>query len=101
MRLIGVAVSALLAMPLATPTSAQFGTPAEVARIRDAAPSCKANPELPYIGRVSGGTRGHTDWTRPVSFVGCFATLRGCEAWKGRASAIISTPLVQYSCSRR
>ena len=94
---------AALAAALALPgvASAQIGGPQQIQEIRDAAPSCSANPQFPYIGRVSGGTENLLDRTMPVSFVGCFPDLNSCEAWKGAASGIITTTIIQYSCKQR
>ncbi len=73
----------------------------DIQRIRDATPSCDANPDARWIGRVSGNTTDILDNSRPVSFVGCFDDQATCELWKGRASSIITSTIIQYSCRQR
>ncbi|WP_157961638.1 hypothetical protein [Acuticoccus kandeliae] len=97
-----VAALALVAGLLAAePAVAQVDSQQDINDIRNATPSCEANPQAPWIGRVAGNTQGILDQSIPVSFVGCFNDQATCERWKGRASRIITTTLTQYSCKPR
>jgi hypothetical protein len=95
-----LALAALVAL-LPAPAGAQIGGPVQRQAIYDQTPSCAANPGFPVIGRVSGGTEDIDDRTIPVSFVGCFPDMPTCERWKGMASSIITTTIIQYSCRPR
>ncbi len=96
------AALALLAAGLAAPAAAQpIDTQQDINDIRNATPRCADHPDWPWVGRVSGNTQGILDQTIPVSFVGCFPDERSCERWKGQASRIITTTIIQYSCTRR
>lgn len=74
-----------------------------IPRIQASTPDCRAYPEFPWIGRVSGNVQDDLfdGRSRPVSFVGCFPTQAECEYWKGRAGAIIDSTIIQYSCKPR
>jgi hypothetical protein len=98
------ALAALLAGMLLAPASGRaegVDNMADIQRIRDATPSCKAHPNARYIGRVSGNTQDAFDQNIPVSFVGCFDDLGTCELWKQRTSSIITGTIIQYSCRPR
>lgn len=97
------AAVATLASVLAAPAALAQGVDswAQIQAMRDATPSCNANPDAPWIGRVSGNTQDAFDISRPVSFVGCFYDQATCERWKGQTSSIITTTIIQYSCKPR
>lgn len=75
----------------------------EINRIRAETPDCRAYPDFPWIGRVSGNVQDDLidGRTWPVSFVGCFPTQAECEYWKGRASSVIDSTIIQYDCRPR
>ncbi|MCF3935119.1 hypothetical protein L1787_17105 [Acuticoccus sp. M5D2P5] len=83
------------------PASAQIDTMQDINNIRNNTPSCRDNPQAPWIGRVAGNTQGILDQSIPVSFVGCFPDQASCERWMGPASKIITSTLTQYSCRPR
>ena len=98
LRLILTAMVVVAASQTAT---AQVDTFNDINNIRKATPPCQANPNSPIRGRVSGNTTGALDQTIPVSFVGCFKTMRECDRWRGQASRIIDSTIIQYSCEPR
>lgn len=69
------------------------------ARVNAITPSCRANPQAPIVGRVSGKSAGFGE--RSLSFVGCFDTARACEIWRGQALNAIRGRIVQNSCGAR
>lgn len=73
----------------------------DIDQIREATPSCEQHRSAPIVGRVSGNTTGILDQVLRVSFVGCFNSMRVCERWRGQASRIIDSTIIQYSCTRR
>lgn len=102
MRTFAIAVAAaILATPAAQAQGVGVDNMADIEAIRQATPSCNEHPDAPWIGRVSGNTTDAFDNNIPVSFVGCFYDKATCERWKGRASNIITTTIIQYSCKRR
>lgn len=92
----------LLAAPvvLSAPAGAYgIGTQFIIADVRAATPSCKANPGAPVVGRVSGIFGGQP--ARGASFVGCFASVRTCEAWRNQVVGIITGRLIYNRCESR
>ena len=85
---------------LAAPASAQL-SPADYARLQRETPSCNANPNAPWVGRVSGSYQDILDTIWPFSMVGCFNDLRTCERWRDWMSGYIYGPIIEYSCRRR
>ena len=92
---------ALLVVGASQTATAQVDSYRDINDIRKATPSCQDNPRSPIRGRVSGNTTGPLDDSIRVSFVGCFKTMGECERWRGQASSIIDSTIVQYSCAPR
>ena len=99
--MVRLTLTALLVVAASQAAVAQVDTFNDINNIRKATPSCQANPSSPIRGRVSGNTTGPLDENIPVSFVGCFKTMRECERWRGQASRIIDSTIIQYSCAPR
>ncbi|WP_018697783.1 hypothetical protein [Amorphus coralli] len=99
---IAAGAAAALGFLVAGAPGASANTQYEITQIQKATPSCRAHPDAPWIGRVSGSVEDDvTDFIIPVSFVGCFDSQPGCERWKEKTSGFITGPIIQYSCKPR
>ncbi|MEW5423181.1 hypothetical protein [Amorphus sp. 3PC139-8] len=99
MEMAGIAIA--VAFGLAS-SVASANTLYEIDQIRKATPSCNANPNAQWVGRVSGSVEDDTtDQIIPVSFVGCFTSEAECNRWKEKTSGFITGPIIQYTCNRR
>ncbi|MBJ3774480.1 hypothetical protein [Acuticoccus mangrovi] len=70
-----------------------------ISHIDSITPKCRDHPDAPVVGRVSGIVSGTP--SRGVSFVGCFASMEACEAWRMPVSGRISGRIIQNRCSYR
>lgn len=101
-----IVASAVLAATLiatgaiATPAAAvDIGVQFRVNRIRNATPTCRANPDAPFVGRVSGFMGLPAN--RSVGFEGCFDTAADCQFWRGRVSGAFDGRIIYNQCETR
>jgi len=98
MRTAAFALSLLLAASL--PATAQYYD--HIVAFRAKTPSCEANPDAGWVGRVSGTSRQNVrNQRQSVSFVGCFKTEAECNTWILRASGLMDDVVRQFSCTPR
>lgn len=93
------ATAALVAVLAAAPALADANSQFVIADIRSKTPSCRDNPDAPWIGRVSGILGGFP--SRGAAFVGCFQTREACERWRGPVSGVFTARLTLNTCSPR
>lgn len=89
----------LLAAFFPGPAEAQLD-PRQIAEIRADAPSCEGNPDARWRGRLAGNYEYQSDFSGPISFVGCFRTEAACMDWLQRSSGRIFE-MIQFECRRR
>jgi len=72
----------------------------QIAEVQAATPSCEDRPDAPFIGRVSG-QQDLMPGQRPVSYVGCFKTMAGCQAWNNAVVGTITGRVIYNECRPR